>query len=418
MLEQEIQKIGLQAKTASRIIGAAKPQQKNAVLISLAKILQENISLILEKNALDLQKAKEQNLSLPKIDRLTLNEKLIHAMSNACLFIANLADPIGAMTKQWQRPNGLLVGKMRVPLGVIAMIYESRPNVTIDAAILCLKAGNAVILRGGSEAYHSNMILTSCIQQALHENNLPENCVQSVQNTNRESIYELCKLHQYIDVMIPRGGEKMVQSIAAHATMPVLKHDKGVPHAFIDESADLEKAVNIIDNAKTQRTGVCNALEGLLVHKNIADKFLPLLEKKLLSKQVEIFACPKSSPYLPNLAKPLLDEHKGTEFGALKMVCLVVDDLDEALNYIHQFGSNHTEIICTNNYSNAQRFLREADAAMVAVNASSRFNDGSELGLGAEIGISTSKLHAYGPMGVEELTTTKFVVYGEGQIRD
>lgn len=418
MLEQEIQKIGLQAKNASRIIGSAKPQQKNAVLLGLAKILQENIPLILEKNALDLQKAKENNLSLPKIDRLTLNENIILAMANACIFIANLPDPVGAMTKQWQRPNGLLVGKMRVPLGVIAMIYESRPNVTIDAAILCLKAGNAVILRGGSEAFHSNMVLTSFIQQALDENNLPQDCVQSVQNTDRESIYELCKLHQYIDVMIPRGGEKMVQNIAAHATMPVLKHDKGVPHAFIDESADIEKAINIIDNAKTQRTGVCNALEGLLVHKNIAAKFLPILEKRLLKKNVEIFACPLSSQYLPHLAKPLLEEHKGTEFGALKMVCLIVDNIDQALDYIHQYGSNHTEIICTNDYTNAQRFLREADAAMVAVNASTRFNDGSELGLGAEIGISTSKLHAYGPMGVEELTTTKFVVYGEGQIRE
>lgn len=418
MIKNEMEKIGLQAKNASRIIGSAKPKQKNAILTSLAKILQENIPLILEKNEIDLQKAKENNLSLPKIDRLTLTEKLICDMANACLFIANLPDPVGAMTKQWQRPNGLLVGKMRVPLGVIAMIYESRPNVTIDAAILCLKAGNAVILRGGSEAYHSNMLLTSFIQKALEENNFPKTCVQSVENTERESIYELCKLHQYIDVMIPRGGEKMVQSIAAHATMPVLKHDKGVPHAFIDVSADLEQAVNIIDNAKTQRTGVCNALEGLLVHKDIAAKFLPMLEERLLPKQVEIFACPKSSQYLPQLAKPLLDEHKGTEFGALKMVCLIVDDIDQALDYIHQYGSHHTEIICTTDYNNAQRFLREADAAMVAVNASSRFNDGSELGLGAEIGISTSKLHAYGPMGVEELTTTKFVVYGEGQVRE
>lgn len=406
-----------QAKTASRAIAKANPEQKNAVLFTLAELLLTNKNTILEQNALDIAKAEQNGLSLPKIDRLKITEKLIENMADACKFIAALPDPVGAMDKQWQRPNGLLVGKMRIPLGVIAMVYESRPNVTIDAAILCLKAGNAVILRGGSEAYHSNMILTDLIQQALEENNFDKNIVQSIKNTERESIYELCRLPQFIDVMIPRGGETMVRSIAEHAQMPVLKHDKGVPHAFIDESADLEKAVNIVHNAKTQRPGVCNALEGVLVHSRIAEQFIPLLEEKLAENNVEIFACSQSRPFFKKLAKPLLDEHKGKEFGALQMICKTVENLDDALDYIHRYGSHHTEIICTNDYENAQRFLREADAAMVAVNASSRFNDGSELGLGAEIGISTSKLHAYGPMGVEELTTTKFVVYGHGQVR-
>ncbi len=409
--------IAQKAKQASRLIAKANPEQKNAVLLSLADILLKNKENILAENALDIARAKEINLSLPKIDRLKLDEKLIGAMADACKFIASLPDPVGAMDKQWQRPNGLLVGKMRIPLGVIAMVYESRPNVTVDAAILCLKAGNAVILRGGSEAFRSNMILTKCIREALMQNNFTPDIVQSIENTERESIYELCRLSQFIDVMIPRGGEKMVQSIAAHATMPVLKHDKGVPHAFIDESADLQQAAEIIFNAKTQRPGVCNALEGMLIHSNIAEKFIPLLEEKLAPKEVEIFACEKSRQFFKTLAKPLLEEHKGREFGALQMVCQIVNSLDEALDYIHAYGSRHTEIICTNDYEHAQRFLREADAAMVAVNASSRFNDGSELGLGAEIGISTSKLHAYGPMGVEELTTAKFVVYGHGQVR-
>lgn len=412
-----IRSIGQNAKEASREIAKASPEQKNAVLLSLADILLENTSQILEQNGIDIQSAEKNNLSLPKIDRLKITENLVRNMADACRFIAGLPDPVGAMDKQWQRPNGLLVGKMRIPLGVVAMVYESRPNVTVDAAILCLKAGNAVILRGGSEAFFSNMILTKLIRTALEKNAMDPNIVQSIENTDRESIYELCKLSGFIDVMIPRGGEQMVKSIAEHAAMPVLKHDKGVPHAFVDESADLEKAAEIIYNAKTQRPGVCNALEGVLIHSSVAEKFIPMLEEKLAEKNVEIFACEKSIGHFKKLAKPLPEEFKGKEFGALQMVCVLVNSLDEALDYIHRYGSHHTEIIITNDYGNSQRFLREADAAMVAVNASSRFNDGSELGLGAEIGISTSKLHAYGPMGVEELTTTKFVVYGNGQVR-
>lgn len=416
-IEKYILNLGQLAKEASRKISIASPQKKQEFLISLAELLRLETKNILIENNKDISNAEKMQMDKPRLDRLRLNEQSVEDMAKACIFVAHLPDPIGAMTEQNQQPNGILVGRMQIPLGVIAMIYESRPNVTIDAAILCLKAGNAVILRGGSEAYHSNMILASLLQKALQASKLPKECAQMVEVTDRESIWELCKLHQYIDVMIPRGGEEMVRSIAQKATMPVLKHDKGVPHAFIDECADLQKALAIVHNAKVQRPGVCNALEGLLVHKKIASLFLPMLAEKLEKDGVIFHACSNSLPLLGKNASPIQEKHKGHEFGALELAVSVVENIDNALNYIHQYGSHHTEIICTNNYQHAQRFLREADAAMVAVNASSRFNDGGQLGLGAEIGICTSKLHAYGPMGVKELTTTKFIVYGDGQIR-
>lgn len=416
-IQEYIVSIAQKAKSTTRVLSSASTQQKNNFLYTLAQLLDANTQNILSENSKDINLALENNMDEPRVNRLRLTEQAIADMVEACQFVAQLEDPIGSIHNQIKRPNGLLVGKMSIPLGVIAMIYESRPNVTIDAAILCLKTGNAIILRGGSEAYHSNKILASLLQQALKEAGLPEDCVQFVNNTHRESIFELCKLHQYIDIIIPRGGEKMIQSISAHATMPVLKHDKGVPHAFIDESADIDMAVNIIINAKTQRPGVCNALEGLLIHKTIAPQLLAKLAQKTENSPLWYYACEQSLPVLTKNASPLQEEHKGYEFLDLKLVVKVVDDMDEALDYIHNYGSNHTEIICTNNYSNAQRFLREADASMVAVNASTRFNDGSQLGLGAEIGICTSKLHAYGPMGIKELTTTKFVVFGDGQVR-
>ncbi len=415
-LDQIIQDMGKAAKKAAQKISAASSQKKHEIMTCLSKLLLAEKQNILAENAKDIQVAKEQNMETPRLNRLILTEQSVEAMAEACVFVANLPDPIGAMKEQYQQPNGLLVGRMQIPLGVIAMIYESRPNVTIDAAILCLKAGNAVILRGGSEAFHSNMILASLIQKALISCDMPKECVQMVEVTERESIYKLCELNRYIDVIIPRGGEKMVQTIAQKATMPVLKHEKGVPHAFIDESAKLDQSVEIVYNSKVQRPGVCNALEGLLVHEKIAKEFLPMLEERFKKDQVIVYACPLAMQIMKN-ASPLLDEHKGVEFADLKIAVSVVKDMDEALAYIENYGSNHTEIICTENYSNAQRFLREADASMVAVNAATRFNDGGELGLGAEIGICTSKLHAYGPMGVKELTTTKFVVYGSGQVR-
>ena len=416
-LEQYILCMGKKAKDASRKISIAPSQKKKEILTYLASLLRKETKSILAENAKDLENAHKIQMDAPRIDRLRLSEQSVEDMAKSCLFVANLPDPIGAMTEQHKEASGILVGRMQIPLGVIAMVYESRPNVTIDAAILCLKAGNAVILRGGSEAYHSNLILTQLLQKALEACNFPKECVQMVEVTERESIWELCKLYQYIDVIIPRGGEEMVRAIAKNATMPVLKHDKGVPHAFIDSCADLQKAVNIVHNAKVQRPGVCNALEAVLVHEKIAETFLPMLASKLEADKVLFHACPVSLPFLGKNVDPIQEQHKGHEFSALELAVLIVKDIDEALDYIYTYGSNHTEIICTNNYQHAQRFLREADAAMVAVNASSRFNDGGQLGLGAEIGISTSKLHAYGPMGVNELTSSKFVVYGDGQIR-
>jgi len=324
---------------------------------------------------------------------------------------------VGAVENQWQRPNGLLVGRMRIPLGVVAIIYESRPNVTIDAAILCLKAGNAVVLRGGSEAIHSNTALAGLLHAALKAAELPADAVQILATTDRSAVGLLCKMDQYIDVLIPRGGEKLIRAVTEQATMPVLKHYVGVCHAFIDASADLEQALNIVYNGKVQRPSVCNALECLLVHKDVAADFLPRVGEKLGQAGVELRACPRSLPLLGVGARLQRSEDLGQEFLALILAVCVVDSLDAALDHIARYGSQHTEVICTNDHAHAMRFLREADASMVGVNASTRFNDGGELGLGAEIGISTSKLHAYGPMGVQELTTTKFVVFGQGQVR-
>jgi glutamate-5-semialdehyde dehydrogenase len=342
-------------------------------------------------------------------------------MAAACRQIAAMPDPVGAMDEQWQRPNGILVGKMRVPLGVVAMIYESRPNVTIDAAALCLKAGNAVILRGGSEAIHSNIFLAGLVHEALTRAGLPADAVQALDTTDRAAVGALCKLDQYVGVLIPRGGEDLMRTVAAAAAMPVLKHDRGVCHIYVDEDADCGQAVTLIENSKAQRPGVCNALECLLVHR----RSLPLLHDlacRLAPLGVEFRADAASLPILAPAAPQgkvfaAKESDWGTEFHDLVLAVRVVEDMDEALEHIARCGSRHTEVICTRNLANARRFLREADASMIGVNVSTRFNDGGQLGLGAEIGISTSKLHAYGPMGVRELTTTKFVVMGDGQIR-
>ena len=408
-------KIAKDAKEAAGVLNSASASLKVKALVNLATLLDEHTSDLLEVNKLDVDLAKKEGLDAPRIDRLTLTPKIIGDMSQACHYIAGLEDPIGAMDSQWQRPNGLLVGRMRIPLGVIAMIYEARPNVTIDAAILCLKAGNAVILRGGREAINSNIALAELFQQALVKANLPQNAVQLVRNLDHAAVTELCHLDQYIDVMIPRGGEELVRRVTQEATMPVLKHFKGVCHAYIDADCDQDEALNIVFNGKVQRPGVCNALECLLVHKDIAEEFMPNVYGKL--DTVAFYACPRALPYLGERAKELKPEHLGYEFHDLILSVVVVDDLDAALKHIAKYGSNHTEIICTRNLDHANRFLREVDASMVGVNASTRFNDGGELGLGAEIGISTSKIHAYGPMGVRELTTTKFVVMGHGQVR-
>ena len=417
-LEENIQEIGKKAKAASRKLMAASPKAKNLALTKLAKLLDAERKTILDANTKDMQAASESNMDSARLDRLRLTDAIIDEMIKACKHVQNLPDPVGAISTQWQRPNGLLVGRMRIPLGVIAMIYEARPNVTIDASILCLKAGNAVILRGGSEALNSNLALAKLLYQALEYANLPIDSAQILDTTDRNAVNTLCKMDNYIDVLIPRGGEALVRRVTEMATMPVLKHYMGVCHAYIDKSADLKQALKIIFNSKVQRPGVCNALECLLVHEKVADKLLPKIAKKLGKARVEFRACAKSLTLLGKTAIAQKESDLGQEFHELILAVCIVKSLDEAIKHIACYGSGHTEIICTNNHKNAMRFMREVDASMTAVNASTRFNDGGQLGLGAEIGISTSKLHSYGPMGVEELTTTKFVVFGTGQIRE
>jgi len=353
----------------------------------------------------------------PRLNRLALTPAIMDAMAGACREVAALADPVGSIENMQVRPNGLLVGRMRVPLGVICMIYEARPNVTVDAAMLCLKAGNAVILRGGSEALASNLALAGLLRQALAEAGLPEDAAQLVPTTDRAAVTALCKLDSLIDVIIPRGGEGLIRTVVEQATMPVLKHYKGVCHIYVDEGADPDRAQAVVVNAKAQRPGVCNALECLLVHAAAAPVVLPRLGAALTRAGVELRACPRSLPLLGPEARPATEEDFGHEFHALILAVKVVDSMDEALAHIHRYGSNHTEVILTENHDRAMAFLRRADASMVGVNCSTRFNDGGELGLGAEIGISTSKLHAYGPMGLTELTGAKFVVLGQGQVR-
>ena len=418
---EKMARLGAQAKNAARAMTRATPDSKNRALLGLADLLREREPDILAANARDVEAARSAGQDSARLDRLTLTPAIMEEMRAACAHVANLPDPVGATESQWQRPNGLLVGKMRIPLGVIAMIYEARPNVTIDAAILCIKAGNAVILRGGSEALHSNTALAQALQDAMVQAGLPAEAAQLVAVPGHEAVNALCKLDQYIDVIIPRGGEGLVRAVTEAATMPVLKHFKGVCHAYIEPDADLEKALAIVFNGKVQRPGVCNALECLLVHKDVAARFLPMVAEKLGAAGVEFRADATALPLMGKAPAgsvvPQKPEDLGQEFHNLILAVRVVKDMDEALDHIARYGSNHTEIICTNDHAKAMRFLREADASMVAVNASSRFNDGGQLGLGAEIGISTSKLHAYGAMGVEELTTTKFVVLGQGQVR-
>ncbi len=418
-LQAYLEETGKKAKAAARIVASASSEQKIRALTLLSKILLEREQEIIEANNIDVTEAEKRGLDEARLARLTLTPAIIKEMADACLFVASLPDPLGAMESQWQQPNGLLVGRMRISLGVIAMIFESRPNVVIDSAILCLKAGNAVIMRGGSEALHSNLKLASLLHLALREAGLPEDAAQVLETADRNAIKEMCKLSRYIDVIIPRGGEALISLVASEATMPVLKHDKGVCHIYVDESADLENSIEIVYNSKVQRPSACNALECLLVHESVAAPLLPRVAEVLGEAGVSFHACPRAAALMQGgfAVVPFAEEDGGKEYLALEMGVRVVDSMEEAVNYIAAHGSNHSEVILTNNHSNAMSFLREVDASMIAVNASTRFNDGGQLGLGAEIGISTCKLHSYGPMGVKELTTTKFVVMGKGQIR-
>ncbi|WP_054650425.1 glutamate-5-semialdehyde dehydrogenase [Salidesulfovibrio brasiliensis] len=409
--------IGQKAREASRALSAASGTAKADALNALADLLESETEAIRQANAEDLKAAEARGLDKARLQRLTISDKVLGSMIQGCREVAAMSDPVGEIESMVKRPNGMLVGKMRVPLGVIAMIYESRPNATIDAGILCLKAGNAVILRGGSEAFHSNKCLAGLMHRALESAGLPREAVQTPPTTDREAVAELLSLEEYIDVVIPRGGE-LIRAVTEQARMPVLKHYKGVCHTFVDETADLAKALPVIENAKMQYPSGCNALECLLVHRSVAGEFLPGVAAQLGPKGVSFKACPESLPLLGGYAEGAAPEDWGYEFLDLVMAVRVVADMDEAMEHIARYGSNHTEAILTESQSRAMRFIREVDASLVVANATTRFNDGAQLGLGAEIGISTSKLHAYGPMGVKELTSTKFVLLGDWQIRE
>lgn len=415
-LEQNIVEVARRAKRAAGSLATLETLRKDRVLGKMAEILRQSRDELQQANGVDLRLAKEKGLSPAMLDRLRLGEETISSMAAALDELRLLPDPVGKIEEMVKRPNGLLVGRMRVPLGVIAMIYEARPNVTVDAAALCLKAGNAVILRGGSEAFHSNQALAGLFRQALASEGVVEDAVQLFPVTDRAAVDILLAQDELIDLVIPRGGEGLIRSVTAKSRIPVLKHYKGVCHVYIDKDADLTMVEPIVINGKTQRPGVCNALEGLLVHRQVAKQCLPKLAEVLRERGVELRGCQESMAISP-LIVPATAEDWGCEFLDLILCVKVVASYEEAREYIGRFGSQHTETIITENYRMAQRFLAEIDASAVMVNASTRFNDGGQLGLGAEIGISTTKLHAYGPMGLEELTTRKFIVYGQGQVR-
>ncbi len=416
-VQELVLEIGKKAKAAARQLAYLSTDVKNRVLKDVAERLRAERAFLQEENEKDLAAAHEKGLSAALIDRLTLSDKVIEGMAQGLEEVAALPDPVGEVVKMWRRPNGLWVGRMRIPLGVIAMIYESRPNVTIDAAGLCFKSGNAVILRGGSEAINSNLALARLFQEALAAAGAPEGAVQVIPVTDRAAVNELLKLEEFVDLIIPRGGEGLIRFVTENSRIPVLKHYKGVCHVFVDREADLEKARRICFNAKVQRPGVCNAMETMLVHEAVAKEFLPDMGEEFRAAGVEIRGCEKTRELIP-WAKPATEEDWEAEYLDLILAVKVVKSFEEALDHIARYGSNHTESIVTEDYQRALRFLREVDASVVMVNASTRFNDGGQLGLGAEIGISTTKLHAYGPMALEELTTLKFIVFGEGQIRE
>jgi glutamate-5-semialdehyde dehydrogenase len=415
-LEKTIKDMTQAGKEASRELRKVSRARKDAALQLMAGKLMEREKAIRQENEKDLASAKEQGLSSAMLDRLTLDAKTLQSMAEALGEVAALPDPVGEVTGMWKRPNGLLVGRVRIPLGVIGFIYESRPNVTVDAASLCLKAGNAVILKGGSEAIQSNLILGKILREALEETGLPTAAIQVIPTPERDATRILLQQEEEVDVIIPRGGEGLIRFVTDHSRIPVLRHYKGVCHVYVDEFADLGMAAEICFNAKVQRPGVCNAMETMLVHEGVADAFLPALLKRFRDAGVEIRGCPRTLALMPE-AIPAKSSDWPEEFLDLILAVKVVHGLDEALDHIEKYGSNHTEAIVTDHYDRAQRFLEEVNSSVVLVNASTRFNDGNQLGLGAEIGINTSKLHAFGPMGLVELTTQKFIVYGNGQIR-
>jgi glutamate-5-semialdehyde dehydrogenase len=415
-IQAYMQQVGIAARTASRTLAQADTSAKNRALGEIATTLLEQSALILTANSRDVATARAAGLDEASIDRLTLTEKTIRAMSEGLLQIAQLPDLIGAITDLNFRPSGIQVGKMRVPLGVIGIIYESRPNVTADAAGLCIKSGNAAILRGGSEAIHSNQAIAACVHAGLKAAGLPESAVQVVATTDRAAVGELITMKEYVDVIVPRGGKSLIARISADAKVPVIKHLDGICHVYIDDEADLDKAIRIADNAKTHRYGVCNAMETLLVAEGVAAQVLPPLCKLYLEKGVELRGDAACCALVPHMTLAV-DADWHTEYLAPILSVKIVTGMDEAINHIATYSSQHTDTIVTENYSRAMRFLREVDSSSVMVNASTRFADGFEYGLGAEIGISTDKIHARGPVGLEGLTSQKYIVLGSGQIR-
>lgn len=416
MLENQMQEIGESAKKASYLLAGVSTEVKNHALQAMARALEERIEIILDANRQDMDAGRAKGLSDALLDRLLLTPDRVKEMAEGLRALIGLPDPVGEVTKMSTRPNGLRVGKMKVPLGVIGIIYEARPNVTVDAAGLCLKAGNAVVLRGGSEALNSNLALANVISVAATSAGIPGGAIQLVPTTDREAANMMMTMNGYIDVLIPRGGTGLIKAVTTHATVPVLQTGTGNCHIYIDEDAELDEALKIVVNAKTQRPGVCNALETLLVNAKVAPKFLPPIAAALQEKGVELRGCPRTREISPGCL-PASEDDWRTEYLDLILAVKVVEDLEEAITHIHSYGTKHSEAIITNSYQKASLFVQRVDAAAVFVNASTRFTDGHQFGFGAEIGISTQKLHARGPMGLEELTSSKFIILGDGQVR-
>jgi glutamate-5-semialdehyde dehydrogenase len=404
------------ARVAARSLACIGRAEKDKALLAVARRLRDSVERIAVPNAKDIDRARADGLSPAMLDRLAMDARAIESTAAGIDYIVGLEDPVGQRREMVRRPNGLIVGRQRIPLGTIGMIYESRPNVTIDSAALCLKSGNAVLLRGGKEAQETNRVLGEILAESLTESGISPDSVQIVSAASRDSIGELICLSGWIDLVIPRGGEGLIRYVTENAKVPVIQHYKGVCHLFLDAGCDVEMAVALALNGKVQRPGVCNALECLLVHAADAERLLPVVAAALVDAGVELRGCAKTCRLVPN-AKAASDEDWGREYLAKILAIRVVEGIDQALDHVAQYGSNHTEAICTSDYANANRWVRQVDASCVTVNASTRFNDGGQLGLGAEIGISTSKLHAYGPMGLESLTSEKWVVFGEGQVR-
>ena len=411
-----LEEIGSRAKAVSRTLNNFGSREKNIGLEEAARALLEGEDEILAANQADYEKAESSGMSKGMLDRLALNPGRIQSMADGLLKVAALDDPVGEVISMKLRPNGLKIGQKRVPLGVIAMIYEARPNVTADAFGLCFKSGNAVILKGGSDAIESKKAIAKWLRTGLTRAGLPEDALQLIEDTSRETTKELMRLNRYVDVLIPRGGAGLIRSVVENSTVPVIETGTGNCHIFVDETADFNMALDIIYNAKTQRIGVCNACESLIVHRKITDQFLPLLKKRLAEKEVEVRADEAARAVVPEFT-PATEEDWGTEYLDYILSLKIVDSVEEAIEHINKYNTGHSESIITSDYFNAQKFLDEVDAAAVYVNASTRFTDGEEFGFGAEIGISTQKLHARGPMGLKELTTTKYIIYGDGQIR-